>query len=70
MSKKENLTHYTCTSTPLDKTEGSRTEHISVKVLNRLHETQTGTPISDNPAVAIIQREKAIMRDKRNRKGE
>jgi hypothetical protein len=65
MTDKNTETHYTCTSTTLDKTLGSRPEHINMDVLNRLHEEQTNTPISSDLAVARIQREQAIMRHKR-----
>lgn len=65
MTDKNPETHYTCTSTSLDKTPGSRPEHISMEVLNKLHEEQTGTPISSDLIVARIQREQAIMRHKR-----
>ena len=60
--------HYTCTSTPLDKAPGSRPEYINMDILNKLHEQQTGTPISEDLVVARIQREQAIMRDKRKNK--
>lgn len=61
-------THETCTSTPLDKTAGSSPEHIDRDLLNKLHEQQTGIQISDDPVVARIQREQAIVRDKRQKK--
>ena len=64
-SKKTILAHETCTSTPLDSTPGSQPEHISIDVLNKLHEEQTGTKISKNHATAVIQREQAIIRHKR-----
>lgn len=54
MADKITETHETCTSTRLDKTRGSKPEHISADVLNRLHEEQRGVPISDNPVVARI----------------
>lgn len=65
MKDKDVETHYTCTSTPLDKTPGSRPEHINMEVLNKLHEEQTGTPISSDLIVARIQREHALARHKR-----
>jgi len=59
-------THNTCTSNErLEKTEGSSRENISTGVLNKLYEKQRGTPVSNNPVVARIQREQAIVRDKR-----
>lgn len=64
MTEKAGLLHYTCTSTPLDKTLGSRPEYINMEVLDKLHEQQTGTSISTDPVVARIQREQAIMRNK------
>jgi hypothetical protein len=60
-------THYTCTSTRLDQTPGSQAEHIDISALNKVHEQQTGTPISKNRVVALIQQEQAIARDKQNR---
>lgn len=65
----ERETHGTCTSTDLDRTPGSSPEHINVDILNRLHQDQTGSAISDNPVVARIQREQAIARDKRQKRG-
>lgn len=65
MNNEEKPTHYTCTSTPLDRTPGSRPEHISMDVLDKLHEEQTGTPISSDLIVARIQREQALVRHKR-----
>ena len=38
-------------------------------ILNILHERQTGTPISEDLVVARIQREQAIVRDKREKRG-
>lgn len=61
----EGETHYTCTSTPLSEEPGSRPEHISTSRLDRLHEEQTGVPISNDPVVAVIQREQALVRHKR-----
>jgi hypothetical protein len=62
-------THETCTSTDLDKTPGSSPEHINKEVLNKLHESQTGLPISTNPVVARLQREQALTRDKMKKLG-
>ena len=62
-------THETCTSTDLDRTRGSRPEHINIDVLNKLHKEKTGTDISIDPVVARIQREQAIVWDKRNKRG-
>ena len=61
-------THATCTSTPLDRTPGSSPEHINMSVLNELYRNQTGVNVSDDPVVARIQREQALVRDKRNRR--
>lgn len=69
MVDKNQETHGTCTSTDLDKTPGSKPEHIDVSVLNELYKNQTGTSISSDPVVARIQREQAIVRDKRNKRG-
>jgi hypothetical protein len=69
MTDKTQETHGTCTSTDLDSTPGSRPEHINVSVLNDLHEKQTGVCISSDPVVARIQREQAIARDKRVKRG-
>lgn len=62
-------THETCISTDLDKTPGSSPEHINKEVLNNLHKIQTGVPISINPAVARLQREQALARDKMKKLG-
>lgn len=62
-------THGTCTSTDLDKTPGSKPEHINTEVLDTLYRKQTGVDISSNPVIARIQREQAIVRDKRQKRG-
>lgn len=62
---KKTPTHETCTSTSLDSTPGSKPERINVGVLNRLHEKQTGVPISPDLVTARLQREQAIIRHKR-----
>ena len=59
-------THYTCTSTPLSDERGSSPEHILVERLDKLHFQKTGTPISEDPIVATIQREQALVWHKRN----
>lgn len=69
MSDKIIETHETCTSTDLDKTPGSSPEHINKEVLNKLHESQTGVPISTNLAAARLQREQALARDKMKKLG-
>jgi hypothetical protein len=61
----DELTHYTCTSTPLSKTPGSNPEHISRGVLDKIHLERYGVKVSDDPAVAIIQRERVIRDSKR-----
>jgi hypothetical protein len=60
-------THETCTSTSLDRTRGSRPEHINTGVLDNLHRQYTGTRISGDHLTAIIQREQAIARHKREK---
>jgi hypothetical protein len=60
--------HNTCTSTPLEGHNGSTRESINTDVLNKLYKKQTGTTISDDPVVARIQREQALVRDKRLKK--
>lgn len=61
-------THNTCTSNEkLEQTPGSRRENIRVEVLNKLYEQQHGVPISSDPVVARIQREQAIVKDKRQK---
>lgn len=63
-------THNTCTSNEeLEKTPGSQRESISTDVLNGLYKQQHGAPISSDPVVARIQREQAIVRDKRRQRG-
>lgn len=61
-----NLKHGTCTSSPLEGTAGSVRESIDMNTLDRLHYKQTGTKISDDPVVARIQREQALVRHKRS----
>lgn len=61
------ITHGTCTSTRLDQTTGSKPEHINMDVLNQLYFEKTGTKISDDPAIARIQREQTIVWDKRRK---
>lgn len=62
-------THNTCTSNPrLEQTPGSQRESINIDVLNKLYEQQHGTPVSTDPVVARIQREQAIVRDKREKR--
>lgn len=60
-------THGTCTSTPLDQTPGSSPEHINTEVLDILHKEKTGVGISSDPTVARIQREQALVWDKRRK---
>ena len=63
----ENLfthTHYTCTSTPLSYTPGSRPEHIDTAVLDQFYLDTHGHPVAEDPTVAIIQREQAIRASK------
>ncbi len=68
MADKVVETHNTCTSNEkLEKTPGSQKESINVKVLNKLYEQQHGVPVSSDPVVARIQREQAIVRDKRQK---
>lgn len=69
MSEGDIQYHYTCTSTPLDQTQGSRPENILAEVLNKRYQELYGTPISQDPIVARIQREQALVGDKRNRRG-
>lgn len=70
MADKVVETHNTCTSNEkLEQTSGSRRENINVEVLNKLYEQQHGVPISSDPVVARIQREQAIVKDKRQHKG-
>lgn len=61
----EDQIHETCTSTPLDKTPGSAPEKINVSVLNDVYERLYGTPISNDPVIARIQREQALVKHKR-----
>ena len=58
-------THSTCTSTPLSDEQGSSPEHIFIKRLDQLHKEKTGTKISSDPVVAVIQREQALVWHKR-----
>lgn len=68
VNSKEPQLHYTCTSTPLEKEPGSKREWINKERLDALYKEQTGTPISNDPAVAIIQREQALVKHKRENK--
>lgn len=62
-------THNTCTSNKkLEQTPGSQRENINVDVLNRLYEKQHGFSVSNDPVIARIQREQAIVRDKREQR--
>jgi len=71
MADKVIETHNTCTGNEkLEQTPGSRKESINVEVLNKLYEQQHGVPVSSDPVVARIQREQAIVRDKRQQKKE
>lgn len=69
MSEGDIQYHGTCTSTPLDRTPGSRPEKIVAKVLDEKYKELYGTSVSQNPVVARIQREQALVEDKRNRRG-
>lgn len=60
----EGETHYTCTSTPLEKTPESEKEYISTVILNEEYERQTGTKVSSDPIVRVIQHEQTIRRSK------
>jgi hypothetical protein len=60
--------HDTCTSTPLDGTSGSRPEKINAEILEKLHVQKTGTDLSNDPIVARIQREQALVWHKRGKK--
>lgn len=55
MGDKDIETHETCASTPLDKTKGSRPEHINKNLLDQLYEEQTGTPISSDPVASTLR---------------
>jgi hypothetical protein len=57
--------HETCTSTPLDSTDGSAPERINANTLNKIYEKLYGTSVSSDPVVARIQREQALVRHKR-----
>jgi len=67
MADKITGTHETCTSTSLDKTPGSVPEHINIDVLNKRYQELFGTPVSKDPVVARIQREQALIKDKRQK---
>lgn len=69
MADKTPEIHGTCTSTDLDQTSGSKPELINANVLNDLYKKQTGVKISSDPVVARIQREQAIVKDKRQKRG-
>ena len=69
MADKVIETHNTCTSNEkLEQTPGSQRESINVDVLNKLYEQQHGVSVSSDPVVARIQREQAIVKDKRQHK--
>ena len=59
--------HETCTSSPIASKFGYDSEHLPSDVLNSLHKNQTGTEISGDPIIARIQREQALVRDKRSK---
>ena len=69
MADKVQETHETCTGTNLDKSPGSKPEHINTGVLNDLYKKQTGVTVSSNPIIARIQREQAIVNNKREKRG-
>ncbi|MBL7036233.1 hypothetical protein ISR94_00075 [Candidatus Microgenomates bacterium] len=59
--------HNTCTSSPLAEELGYDPENLPVVVLNDLHKRQTGTDISRDLVTARLQREIALVKDKRGR---
>jgi hypothetical protein len=60
--KSEVETHYTCTSTPLENTAGSKKERISTKTLDE--EVKKRAPLAEDPLARIIQWEQAERRSK------
>ncbi|KKR10795.1 MAG: hypothetical protein UT39_C0015G0008 [Candidatus Woesebacteria bacterium GW2011_GWA1_39_21] len=63
MEEKDKFVHYTCTSSALGRQLGDK-ENIPEELVNKLHVEQTGTSISNDPVVALIQREQALRRSK------
>lgn len=57
--------HHTCTSSNLSPDP----ENIPLKVIDKLVEEKFGVPVSKDPNVATIQREQALVKDKREKKG-
>lgn len=61
-------THYTCTSTRLERTPGSRKEHIDESAVDALVKKYFGFLAKDQFA-RTIQREQALAKDKRDERG-
>lgn len=59
-------THYTCTSTPLENTPGSKREYISTDSLDK--ETLKRAPLAQNSFSRLIQREQTIRKSKIKKK--
>ncbi|MDO8340840.1 MAG: hypothetical protein Q7T59_02620 [Candidatus Woesebacteria bacterium] len=59
--------HSTCTSSPIANELGYHPEHLPREVLDQLYKKHFGTEVSTDPVVARIQREQALVKDKRSK---